>query len=329
MSPAGGEWRAPDVTWRRLRGVALEREEKRNLDGCPLPSSSPPGRLINLQVRFAQPLTWFGPVWAALCGALASGRMAFDVTHVLSLLMALFLIDPALGTIWELALNTDWSSPFRKPVPVENLMLCMLPYTVPNSPSHRLFHWVGRVMSWCRRAFWSHIGPALFNLVLVTGLALILAASLGRWIFFLILVALFLVALAFSISRQRGAKPLWIKALLDMGLAWGIGHIVFEPITWPVFLLGALYTAVYWAYLSLQQNRGEAIMVCFNIPQMAIVTLLIVLNQPLAAGTVGLLILPQLSLQPFLREGGTGRWYLRRTQPFLIISMLVAALAVG
>ncbi len=312
-----------------MRGVALEIEEKCNLDGYPLPSSPPPERLINLQVRFAQPLTWFGPVWAALCGALASGGMAFDVTHALSLLLALFLIDPALGTIWELVLNTDWSSPFRKPAPVEKLTLSILPYTAPNSPSQRLFHWAGRVMIWWRMAFWPHIGPALFNLVLVTGLALILATFLGRWVFFLMLVALFLIALAFPLSRRQGAEPLWIKAFFEMGLAWGIGHIVFEPIAWPTLLLGALYTGVYWAYLALQQNRGEAIMVCFNISQMAIVSLLIVLKQPLAAGIVGLLMLPQLSLQPFLREGGTGHWYLRRTQPFLMVSTLIAALAVG
>jgi hypothetical protein len=51
------------------------------------------------------------------------------------------------------------------------------------------------------------------------------------------------------------------------------------------------------------------------------------LRQPIAAGVLGLLLLPQMLLQPFLGQGQVQLWYLRRIRPFLMAGMLLAALA--
>lgn len=292
----------------------------------------PLGRLITLQVRFAHPLSWFGPIWAALCGALASGEMALDVTHLFLLVMVLFLIDLALGTVWELALNTDWfslssDSSSEKELPAKALL--MLPYAIQNSPNQRISRWLGRVITWAQTVLWPNAGTAVFGLIVTAVMAIVMATFLGRTLVLLTFAALVTAALALLLTHRREVEPLWLRALFETGLTWLIGHAAFGPFSWPSLVAGGLYTGLYQACLSLQRNQSKRAIIRFNVFQMAIVALLVVVKQPLSAGLVGLLMLPQIWLQPFLGSAETGAWYLRRSQPFLMLNMLVTALAIG
>jgi len=62
--------------------------------------------------------------------------------------------------------------------------------------------------------------------------------------------------------------------------------------------------------------------------QATVIAILVFLREPVIAGVVALMLLPQMLLQPFLNQGAVELWYLRRTYPFLMAGTLLAALAV-
>ena len=277
--------------------------------------------MIDLEVQLGRPLTWLSPAWAALCGAVASGRLALSGQAALTMLLTLLLADATWGFLWKLAAEREWPAdncPSRAEV-----RLAAPPYTVPGSPSQRAFQRLGEFLAWWRESFWPRHGSAL---LIVLPLTAALAAILGRRMIILTSAALAIVALAFLL-RRRGAPPLALQAILGMGLAWLAGHVAFGPLGWPSLLLAILYTGTYRACLALAEGKRPFILL--NGSQGAVVALLVALGQPIAAGLVGLSLLPQMLLQPYLRRGGMEAWYLRRTHVFLMGGMMAAALAIG
>jgi hypothetical protein len=104
-----------------------------------------------------------------------------------------------------------------------------------------------------------------------------------------------------------------------------IGHTAFCSLDLVSFLLASFYTGAYYARLVLASG-GLPNLFFLNGSQALVISLLILLNRPIPAGIVGMLLLPQMMLQPFLRKEGL--WYLHRTQMFLMASMAIAALAI-
>jgi chlorophyll synthase len=276
----------------------------------------------------SRPLTWLGPAWAALCGAAASGWLTFNGQNMLVLLIALFLADALWGTLWHLITETDWLVSANWPSQAQEASLTPLPYTAPGSPSHRIFSRLGRRLAWWRAAFWPRRGSALLGLVVILPSTLILAVILGQRVIILTSAALAIMVLALLRARRHSAPPLPLRAILEMGFAWLAGHTAFAPLTLWSFLLATLYTVVYHSCLKLAKDNGKRWLVLLKIPQAAVIALLIFLRQPVMAGVVSLLLLPQMLLQPFLGQGEVELWYLRRTGPFLMAGMLLAALAI-
>jgi len=279
---------------------------------------------MKLEVRITRPLTWLGPAWAALCGAVASGWLTLSGQNLLVLLVALFLADALWGTLWYLIAERDWfvSSPW--PSQAQEFSLTVLPYTTPGSPSHRL----GRRLAWWRTVFWPRLGSALLGLAVVLPLTLILAIILGQRVIILTTAALAIMVLALLRARRHSAPPLSLRAILEMGFAWLVGHTAFAPLTLWSFLLATCYTVAYHNCLTLAQDSGKRSLTLLRVSQAAVIASLIFLRQPVIAGVAGLLLLPQMLLQPFLGRGGVELWYLQRTRPFLMAGMLLAALAI-
>ena len=134
------------------------------------------GPLMKLEVRVDRPLTWLGPAWAALCGAVASGWLTLSGQNLLVLIIALFLADALWGTLWHLIAERDWFVSSNCPSQAQEFNLTVLPYTAPGSPSH----WLGRRLAWWRTAFWPRMGSALLGLVVALPLTLVLAVILGQ-----------------------------------------------------------------------------------------------------------------------------------------------------
>jgi hypothetical protein len=294
------------------------------------PGNICPGRLISLRIEMGSSSAWLGSAWAALCGAVASGQMGLEAQSLLLLLLVLFLVDPVLGGVWGLVLGTDWFAPFarghlsRGKIPSKSL-----PYTSPGSPGYRASRWLAEVLGWWRRDFRPHVGTEFLSLILTLAVAITLASLLGRLVALLTLVALVLMAVVLFSSRQREAISFSLRAVLELGLPWLMGHLAFGSLNWESVAFALAYTVAYYACFVLWDGRWRTATRLLNGSQIVTVALLLIVKEPILAGIAGLLLLPQLLLQPFLWRGEAEWWYLQRSHPWLMASMLTAALAIG
>jgi len=286
------------------------------------------GPLMKLEVRLSRSLTWLGPAWAALCGAVASGWLTLSGQDLLFLLIVLFMADALWGTLWHLIVEKDWFvASVNQLSQAQGASLTALPYTTPDSTSYRVFERLGRTRARWRAVFWPRLGSTVLGLVVALLLSSILAIILGQRVIILTVAVLAVMALARIRARRHIASPLYLRAILEMGFAWLAGHTAFGSLTLWSLLLAAFYTAAYYSCLKLATSSGSRWPTLLKVSQAAVIALLIYQKQPIAAGAVGLLLLPQMLLQPFLGQGEVELWYLRRTRPFLMVGMLLASLA--
>jgi len=288
------------------------------------------GRWMSFRVRLARPLVWPRAAWAALCGALASGALGLGGPQLLPLVLVLVLVEPVWGTLWELALDTDWAIQGDEPVSDDGRTVGALPYTVPGSPSYHLARRLSQGWSRWQTTLWPRTGSAVMGLCGAAILTMALAVVLGWPVVAVSAAALLCVTLAFLSTRGKARLWLWPKAVVDVGLAWLAGHLALNSLTWPSVALAVLYTSVCLARLIFATSREQNPRLGLsNALQAAVVVLLVALRRPVLAGAVGLLLVPQWLMQPLIKHGATRRSYLRRTEPLILAAMLAAAAAVA
>jgi hypothetical protein len=259
----------------------------------------------------------------------ASGWLTLSGENVLFLLITLFLTDALWGTLWHLIAEGGWLNvPVSWPSQAQESTSGGLPYTAPGSPSYVVFGRLNRIRTWWREVFWPRRSHALLGLAVALPLALIVATILGERVVILTIAALAVMMLGFIRARHSGVPSLTLRAVLETGLAWLAGHTAFAPLSLWSFLLASLYSVTYHGCLKLVRSSEKRWLTQLNVSQAAVVVLLICLRQPVLAGLVALLLLPQMLLHSFLDQDQEELWYLRRIGPFLIIGMLLAALAI-
>lgn len=292
------------------------------------------GVLLGLGAWWAKPRLWLGPGWAVLCGGLASGGLGFNGRTFLVLLLSLFLGDPLLGTIWREASIIASSSNPTSLSEGSKVRLSSPPYTLPGSLANRLVLWAEERLSWWRFSFWPRCEASLAGLAFALPLAFVLAILLGRSVVMLIVVALILVAWeSLRLHGGRGPSRL-LRASYAGGVAWLVGYLAFTPLISQVSLqrhgeatLWALiYTGVLYAFQSIDKGGRDKGVRVLNLVQIFGVAVLVLTREPILAGVAALLLLPQMLLQPVFKRGSS---YLRRTQFFALIAMMVGALAVA
>lgn len=286
-----------------------------------------PGRVAAVHGRLARPF-WGGmAIWATGCGALASNDLHWVGQDLLTLALVLILVDLAWGSLWDLADGTNWHrllAAGAQPVPGE--WRAILPYLQPGSPAERLFRRLGRFSTWWRQVLWPGVGPALLGLVAAGVLTGVLTLLLPRQVAPLNAVLVVIVSLGVA-QRWRGGLALAAPAFAMVGLSWLAGHAAFAAITRHSIALALCYSLATWGLLRLGVGQGRALWL-LNSGQAVAAVLLVVLEQPLAAGLVGTLLLGQIALQPSLFWGAEPAQVARRTWPWLLVSMLGAALAI-
>jgi hypothetical protein len=136
------------------------------------------------------------------------------------------------------------------------------------------------------------------------------------------------------VLRRRGKDPLAAQALVRVGLSWLAGHAVFADLEPASMILALSFALAAWGDLRVAAGLPRGLWL-LNAGQTVAIVVLLVLKQPLAAGVAGLLLFGQVALQPSLRYGAepsTGKLpytlVSRRTWPWLMAAMLLAALAV-
>ena len=288
-----------------------------------------PGRLVGLQGRLERPYWGVLGGWAALCGALASNQLRWDGQVLLSLALVLILADLAWGTIWDLATGTDWFRLLAEDwSPSRRVMMLALPYTQPGSPGAKISLSLGWFAGWWRSVFWPAAGSALLGLLAAVLLAVVLSLALPARLRLLSAALVALVGLGVAV-RKQGKEPLAGQALVQVGLSWLAGTLVFAEMGSASLALALVFAIAAWGALraGIGLAGGKWLL---NGGVILSIVLMVAMKQPLAAGLMGLLFFGQVALQISLLhgDGATNAQLRDRTGPWLMAIMLVAALAV-
>ncbi|MBU0495938.1 MAG: hypothetical protein KKA73_23365 [Chloroflexi bacterium] len=324
-------------------------------------------RWTDLRLRPIAPFTWLGPVLACLGGAWAGSGPQLDWPVVLAFLLAdplwgglwtlivnrnWFVIRGASrgdkGFRLPLLPYTTPGSPGERLIRwLDRALDWLITVLWPWLGSSILSVVVVYALALCVAAI---LGPLALGLT-----ALALALAMLQWLFRTIggsrgvpgeratLTALYAVLLPWLLGlvAQGALLPVlyqWnaLAARLTATGEWrwpqpGELDTLLSYVPWAALLAALLYAEVYRWCLRLHEGEralGRAILALDSM-QLLAATLLVSLGQPLFAGLVGLLLVPQVLLQPFLFWEGRRSWYLRQTQPFVVIGMLAAAIGVG
>jgi len=263
---------------------------------------------------------------------------------LLYLVLVWLLSDPVLGVMWDVGVGDTyqrgiWSRLISPCFPDVARPVRLLPYTQANSPGYRLANHLGRLCRWWRDTFWPEAGREFVTLLAGLSLAILLGAILGRDVLVLVLVSVLLSWLAMlserrDTARERGRKDsttLW-HALGEFGVAWLIGAAAMGGPSRASALLGICYTISYFGMI----RRTHSFRLV-GASQVTVALLLAGLRHPMAAGATAILLLPQWGLYTWTihvsmvsgdYSAVSGR-FVRYAQPFVIVSMLIAALAIA
>ena len=287
-----------------------------------MPSALAPKSILEL----LKPVTWFAPMWAFGCGIVSAGVAIQD--RWLFALGGVVLAGPLVcGT--SQAVN-DW---FDRHVDAIN---------EPNRPIPS-----GRIPGrW-----------GLYIGLISSALSLVVAAVLGVWVLLATVVAL-LLAWAYSMPPIRLKQNGWwgnlAVGISYEGIAWftGAAAMLSGLPGWPILALAALYSLGAHGIMTLNDFKAvegdrrmgiaslpvqlgvdtAARVACFvmALPQIVVITLLLVWDRPYHAATVVMLLALQMILMISLVERPRERapWFNATGTSLYVIGMLVAAFAV-
>lgn len=292
---------------------------------------SPPavGRTIAfLPAKTGTSLTW-GPIWAALCGALASNGRLWPGEQLLTLLMVFFLVEGLWNTWRALLVDIDWRAlATTYPLP-DGGRMPVLPYLTPWSPLGRIIDGWERLRRWAREILPPAYGNALTTMPYLPVLILTLSILLGRVFLILSVLVIALVTLEWIVARrQTWHKSL--QAIVQLASSWIAGHLVFAPLAAPSLTLACAYALGYQGALYLNDERctaGQypwALSLLFG-GQVLAAGIVALQGPTLVAIVLGLLLAPQLLLLPQLAPDTAQTHYLRPIAPIVGLSMLLAA----
>ena len=288
-----------------------------------------------IRLQLMKPITWIPLIWGVVCGAVSSGGFTWSLENVLIAAACMLMSGPLLAGYTQ-TINDFYdreidaiNEPYR-PIPSGAISIPQVTTQV----------WV----------------------LLLAGLGV--AFALDRWAGheFPILTAL---AIGGSfLSYIYSAPPLKLKQNGWLGnyalgasyiaLPWWAGHALFGQLNWTIVVLTLFYSlaglgiAIVNDFKSIEGDRQlglkslpvmfgltAATWICvlmIDVFQMGIAGYLISIRENLYAAILLLLVVPQITFQDmyFLRDPlKNDVKYQASAQPFLVLGMLVAALALG
>ena len=288
-----------------------------------------------LRLQLMKPITWIPLLWGVICGAAASGNYHWELNNVLASISCMFMSGPLL-TGYTQTINDyfdreiDAINEPNRPIPSGAISLFQV----------KLQIWV----------------------LLIAGLGV--AYFLDLWAQHTIPSVLLLALGGSFVSYIYSAPPLKLKQNGWLGnyalgasyiaLPWWAGQALFGHLTWTTALLTLAYSlsglgiAVINDFKSVEGDKSlglESLPVVFGIKnasrisagmidifQLAMVVVLIAIGQHFASVILVLLIIPQITFQDIwlLRDPlSFDVKYQASAQPFLILGMLVTAIAIG
>lgn len=281
------------------------------------------GRWVALDFRPARPLTWLGPLWAAWCGAVASGGLVFYNQWLLKLLLLFLLCDALMGAWRALWLHADWRTALPHNLANARVWLMTFDY-VPRSFFARLSRGISQRVRLARTVIWPLIDSEIIGMLIAGVLAMCIAIVLGLVPAILTGVALALALIEGQLGAERGIA---FRAIFEIALPWLIAQSTFGYFTWLSLVYILLVTLIYLALLALASTRQTRWIWLGNFAQIIIVGLLLVTNVPAGAAIVTLGLLAQVLWQSRYRMDRDGRSYAQHVQSYILVGMFIAGLA--
>ncbi|MFN5464237.1 MAG: chlorophyll synthase ChlG [Cyanobacteriota bacterium] len=288
-----------------------------------------------IRLQLMKPVTWIPLIWGVICGAAASGGFQWRWPDVLASLACMLMSGPLLAGYTQ-TLNDFYdrdidaiNEPYR-PIPSGAIPLGQVKLQIV------ALLLAGLLVAWGLDQWAGHRTPVL--------LLLALGGSLVSFIYSAPPLKL----------KQNGWLGNYALGASYIALPWWAGQALFGKLTWATALLTLAYSlaglgiAVVNDFKSVEGDRAmglKSLPVVFGTQraswisaamidgfQLAMVAVLIAIGQHLAAVLLVLLIVPQITFQDIwlLRDPVTyDVKYQASAQPFLVLGMLVTALAIG
>ena len=288
-----------------------------------------------LRLQLMKPITWIPLLWGVICGAAASGNFHWELSNVLASISCMFMSGPLL-TGYTQTINDyfdreiDAINEPNRPIPSGAISLFQV----------KLQIWVlliaGLVVAYLLDLWAEHTIPSV--------LLLALGGSFVSFIYSAPPLKL----------KQNGWLGNYALGASYIALPWWAGQALFGHLTWTTALLTLAYSlsglgiAVINDFKSVEGDRSlglESLPVVFGIKnasrisagmidifQLAMVVVLIAIGQHFASVILVLLIIPQITFQDIWLLRDPLKFdvkYQASAQPFLILGMLVTAIAIG
>jgi chlorophyll synthase len=288
-----------------------------------------------IRLQLMKPITWIPLIWGVVCGAASSGGYSWTLEDILKAATCMLLSGP-LMTGYTQTLNDFYdreidaiNEPYR-PIPSGAISIPQV------------------------------VTQILMLLLAGIGIAYILDQWAGHEFPTITCMAIGGAFLAYIYSapplklKQNGWLGNYALGASYIALPWWTGHALYGDLNWTIVILTLFYSlaglgiAVVNDFKSVEGDRqlglkslpvmfgiGTAAWICvlmIDIFQAGIAAYLISIHQNLYAAILLLLVIPQITFQDmyFLRDPlKNDVKYQASAQPFLVIGMLVAGLALG
>jgi len=240
-----------------------------------------------------KPITWFGPMWALLCGTIASGASTWALPDIGRIVLGVVMAGPILCGVSQVI--NDY---FDRDIDAVN------------EP--------GRLIPSGMVSMWQIV--VTIAVLLTTGLAI--GLYLGRSVALFVGIGL-LMAVLYSAPPVRAKRNGWfgntLVAISYEGLAWLAGHAIFAPLTFASILIALLYSFGAHGIMSINDYKslnGDRvagirtipvqygphraawlIVLTMNLAQLGVIAAFLVWGNWIAAAIIGALLLAQLPLQ--------------------------------
>ncbi len=282
--------------------------------------STETGQILRFQIPARSRTLWLSPAWAVLCGLIASSAFGWTGRDVLIAALTVIIADGAWATQWWGLVETDWRQLFAEWDGID-VQRSAPSLALRGSPADRSQHNLVRLRLWWQSGGRDQAGTPLLSALTALVLGALLSAVIGWQALILTIAAVALTQIAL-ILRLQGRASNWLHGFLAIGLAWLLGHAAFGELTGLSVLAAVIFSLTDAALLDLAQ--GTVMRRRWLLPQIVLVIVLILLQQPIAV--VALIAL--LSAQALLATVMHSRDFARAAQWWLMLAMLVVALGI-
>jgi len=291
--------------------------------------------LWKLRLQLMKPVTWIPLIWGVVCGAAASGNYQWKLDHLAASVACMVMSGPLLAGFTQ-TINDYYdreidaiNEPYR-PIPSGAIPLNQVKLQI------WLLLLAGLGVAYGLDLWADHTTPVVFLLAL--------GGSLVSYIYSAPPLKL----------KQNGWLGNYALGASYIALPWWAGQALFGQLTWATALLTLAYSlaglgiAVVNDFKSVEGDRAlglQSLPVVFGIQraswisagmidvfQLLMVAVLIAIGQHFAAVLLVLLVVPQITFQDIWLLRDPVEYdvkYQASAQPFLVLGMLVTALAFG